>query len=166
MEFLYFIKDKSRGSRGVRSLLVEKRMPASFIPTITAKFNYHCSLWPTGFETSNKPLVTHVTTLNAARKAAAAANSSFLTTPVRLFPPFFLSLSFPLIQHIVAKIHNPTKPLPPCSLKTTPRSAPQQPRQQLHHIIYLGRRWSGKRERSPGRRVILCYRKSGWERRH
>lgn len=91
MEFLYFIKDKSRGSQGVRSLLVEKRMPAPFIPTITAKFNYYCSLWPTGFETSNKPLVTHVTTLNAARKAAAAANSSFLTTPVRLFPPFFLS---------------------------------------------------------------------------
>ncbi|KAF9467000.1 glycoside hydrolase family 13 protein [Collybia nuda] len=37
------------------------------------------ALWPTGFDTS-KPLVDHVKTLNAARKAAVAANDKFLTT--------------------------------------------------------------------------------------
>jgi hypothetical protein len=131
-------------------------------PATTAKFNYSCSLWPTAFQMSNKPLVTHVTTLNAVRKAAAAANSSFLTTPVRLSPLFFLSFLH-AHPHTVAKIHNPTRPLPPCSLKTTPHSAPHQPGQQLHQIIYLGRLRSGKRERSPGRRVILCYRQGGRE---
>ncbi|KAJ3843630.1 GH13 alpha-amylase precursor [Lentinula raphanica] len=38
------------------------------------------ALWLSGFNTENKPLVTHVKTLNAARKQAISANSSFLTT--------------------------------------------------------------------------------------
>ncbi|EIW57027.1 glycoside hydrolase family 13 protein [Trametes versicolor FP-101664 SS1] len=42
------------------------------------------ALWLSGY-VEDKPLVTHVKTLNAARKAAIAANSSFLTTAVK-FP--------------------------------------------------------------------------------
>ncbi|KAJ3720226.1 GH13 alpha-amylase precursor [Lentinula guzmanii] len=38
------------------------------------------ALWLSGFNTDNKPLVTHVKTLNAARKQAISYNSSFLTT--------------------------------------------------------------------------------------
>ncbi|KAJ3875382.1 GH13 alpha-amylase precursor [Lentinula edodes] len=38
------------------------------------------ALWLSGFNTENKPLVTHVKTLNAARKQAISYNSSFLTT--------------------------------------------------------------------------------------
>jgi alpha-amylase len=44
-----------------------------------------CRLWLSGYETKNKPLVAHVTSLNHARKAAINASSSFLTTPVRTF---------------------------------------------------------------------------------
>ena len=40
------------------------------------------SLWPSGYDES-KPLVQHVQALNAARKAAAAANPSFYSTPVK-----------------------------------------------------------------------------------
>jgi alpha-amylase len=38
------------------------------------------ALWSSGFNTQNKPLLTHVTSLNAARKQAISASSSFLTT--------------------------------------------------------------------------------------
>ncbi|KIK65914.1 glycoside hydrolase family 13 protein [Collybiopsis luxurians FD-317 M1] len=38
------------------------------------------SLWSSGFNTDNKPLLTHVKTLNAARKQAISSNSNFLTT--------------------------------------------------------------------------------------
>lgn len=41
-----------------------------------------CSLWLSGYG-EDKPLVTHVKTLNAARKAAATANKDFYTTSVR-----------------------------------------------------------------------------------
>ncbi|KAF9074062.1 glycoside hydrolase superfamily [Rhodocollybia butyracea] len=41
------------------------------------------ALWLSGFDTENKPLLTHVTTLNAARKQAISANSSFLTTKAK-----------------------------------------------------------------------------------
>ncbi|KAF5385548.1 hypothetical protein D9757_006764 [Collybiopsis confluens] len=38
------------------------------------------ALWSSGFNEDNKPLLTHVKTLNAARKQAISANSNFLTT--------------------------------------------------------------------------------------
>jgi alpha-amylase len=44
-------------------------------------------LWPTGYQTQGKPLVAQVTALNMARKAAIAANSSFLSTPVAFPAP-------------------------------------------------------------------------------
>ncbi|OBZ74584.1 Alpha-amylase A type-1/2 [Grifola frondosa] len=40
------------------------------------------ALWLSGY-VEDKPLVTHVKTLNAARKAAISANSNFLTSPVK-----------------------------------------------------------------------------------
>lgn len=40
-------------------------------------------LWLSGYEES-KPLVTHVQTLNAARKAAALTNTAFYSTPLKL----------------------------------------------------------------------------------
>lgn len=43
---------------------------------------YTGSLWLSGYDT-NKPLVQHAQALNAARKAAAAANSNFYNTPVK-----------------------------------------------------------------------------------
>lgn len=42
------------------------------------------SLWLSGFD-ENKTLVTHVQTLNAARKAAAVANPSFYSTPTTFY---------------------------------------------------------------------------------
>ncbi|GBE87192.1 Alpha-amylase A type-3 [Sparassis crispa] len=41
------------------------------------------ALWLSGYVEDNKPLLTHVKTLNAVRKMAAAANSSFLTTAAK-----------------------------------------------------------------------------------
>ncbi|TFK84800.1 glycoside hydrolase family 13 protein [Polyporus arcularius HHB13444] len=43
------------------------------------------ALWYSGYVVEDKPLVTHVRTLNAARRLAAAANSSFLTSPAKLY---------------------------------------------------------------------------------
>ncbi|KAI0753795.1 glycoside hydrolase family 13 protein [Fomes fomentarius] len=48
------------------------------------------ALWLSGY-IQDKPLVTHVKILNAARRAAITANSSYLTTPVRPFPRFHIS---------------------------------------------------------------------------
>ncbi|KAF8583476.1 glycoside hydrolase family 13 protein [Ramaria rubella] len=51
------------------------------------------ALWLSGYETQNKPLVAHVTALNRARKAAIAASSSFLTTPMKILNANANSLS-------------------------------------------------------------------------
>lgn len=48
-------------------------------------------LWLSGY-IQDKPLVTHVKILNAARRAAITANSGYLTTPVRPFPHVHISL--------------------------------------------------------------------------
>jgi len=45
----------------------------------------HDSLWFTAYE-QDKPLVTHVKTLNAARKLAITSNNKYLTTTVRPSP--------------------------------------------------------------------------------
>ncbi|KAF8532746.1 glycoside hydrolase superfamily [Gautieria morchelliformis] len=42
------------------------------------------ALWLSGYQTQNKPLLTHVTSLNQARKAAINASSTFLTTPMKI----------------------------------------------------------------------------------
>lgn len=55
------------------------------------------SLWLSGY-VEDKPLVTHVKTLNAARKAAIAANSSFLTTAVSI--TIYLSRSMYLTRSV------------------------------------------------------------------
>ncbi|KAK0210481.1 alpha-amylase [Desarmillaria ectypa] len=44
------------------------------------------ALWLSGYATVNKTLVSHVKTLNAARKSAISLNSSFLTTPMAFIP--------------------------------------------------------------------------------
>ncbi|KIK01831.1 glycoside hydrolase family 13 protein [Laccaria amethystina LaAM-08-1] len=71
------------------------------------------ALWPTAFQMSNKPLVAHVTTLNAVRKAAAAANSSFLTTPLKFITqqdPSLLAVSKPPLIALLTNLgSNSTK---------------------------------------------------------
>jgi len=55
------------------------------------------ALWFTAY-TTEKPLVAHVTSLNAARKAAIAANKGFLTTPMTFLPqssPSAIAISKP-----------------------------------------------------------------------
>jgi alpha-amylase len=44
------------------------------------------ALWLSSYTTDNKPLLTHVTTLNAARKQAISSNSNFLTTKAAFIP--------------------------------------------------------------------------------
>ncbi|KAF5327329.1 hypothetical protein D9619_004010 [Psilocybe cf. subviscida] len=44
------------------------------------------ALWFSGYQTDNKPLVTHVQTLNKARKLAISANSNFLSSSLTFIP--------------------------------------------------------------------------------
>lgn len=65
------------------SLLVVKRKPWTlfeYLSILIACFR----LWFASFQTQNKPLVDHVTKLNAVRKACIAADSKFLSTQVRM----------------------------------------------------------------------------------
>ena len=73
---------KSRGFQAVMILPIARRKLYTPMITILRCSHVH-SLWPSGYATDNKPLVQHVQTLNAARKAAAAANPSFYSTPLK-----------------------------------------------------------------------------------
>lgn len=75
------LQAKSNRTLVVPTLPIAKRKPV-VSDLIHPRLNLRTSLWLSGY-VEDKPLVTHVKTLNAARKAAIAANSNFLTTAVR-----------------------------------------------------------------------------------
>ena len=58
-----------------------RRKHDSHFAFLSGSLSVPYSLWLSGYQ-EDKPLVTHVKTLNAARKAAATANKDFYTTPV------------------------------------------------------------------------------------
>ncbi|TFY68038.1 hypothetical protein EVJ58_g1250 [Rhodofomes roseus] len=78
------------------------------------------ALWLSGYVTQEKPLLQLVTSLNAARKAAIAANSNYLST----------ALTFPSVEGLDA-----------CGAKVPDARSPDKRRQQLDAV--LERLWDG-----------------------
>ncbi|KAI0691609.1 alpha-amylase [Earliella scabrosa] len=65
------------------------------------------ALWLSGYD-QDKPLVTHVKILNAARRASIAANSKYLTTPAKLYAvtPSTLAVSKPPMLALLTNVGN------------------------------------------------------------
>jgi hypothetical protein len=89
MDFLSFTTARSRVTMEARIPITVKRTHIFIFVNSTwcANFLVNYSLWFSGYQTDNKPLVTHVQTLNKARKLAISANGNFLSSSVSSSPP-------------------------------------------------------------------------------
>ncbi|PSR70436.1 hypothetical protein PHLCEN_2v13687 [Hermanssonia centrifuga] len=88
------------------------------------------ALWLSGYE-EDKPLVTHVKTLNAARKAAASANSNFYSTAVKILSstPNSMAVSKPPMLALLSNKGSSSSP------EWTVASAGFSPNEQLVDVL-------------------------------